>query len=486
MRVQQIFFMVMVISLTACQPSSDKTAAQAEVPHRHGPSHDSYQLDKLSQTSSQTGSPLSKRQILEQAASLLTTTMLQCPSLIWPTYDWSNVNVMLTAEGEGTILWKGSRGGALSDVAPADVPARATMGMYSFFEYQGAKTVALFMEKDDRYLDNPTAVFRIGVHEGFHYIGQSGWSYKQGGARTTLLPLEDRPRLYRRLMYRRLKEHVVSGKADTPSLRKAAFWFQKWKTEFPHEVNSATDGYEGTAEYTETLAHLVSLNGCQLSESELQQKLIEFLRTSGEADERLNTALDSEGYSMGSMGAYALRFNQKRGDWQARVKTSETPLEILFANVSAEADAEDLALAQEYRKEFSTYSQQYESFIAADLALVKSADAIFVVPPPQSNEGSKGYYGFYSDRSLPNVIFGPFTSPVRFQGGDWVLDVDAKKNDVKLAGRSVPCGGHTFIMSSSSVVIDEGVLKATGAGMAGRMRGELKTDGDGRRWFCGQ
>lgn len=478
MRFQQIFFMALAISLTACQPELQKTPARAA-------GHDAARFQKLAQDASPLQASISPREMLGKAASLLTTTMLQCPALIWPSYDWKNINVMLTAEGEGTLLWNGSQGGSVSEVAPNEVPARAVTGMYSFFENRGVRTLSLYVRKNDRYLISPTAVFRLGVHEGFHFLGQAGWSDKPGGQRSTLLPLEDKPRLYRRLMFRRLKEHVLSGAPDSASLHQAAFWFQKWKSEFPHEVNSVTDGYEGTAEYAETLAHLVGLNGCQISESGLQQKLIDFLRTSAETQEFMHTALDSEGYSMGSLAAYALRFNQKRGDWYARVKTGETPLEILFENVGFAEDVQDPALAAEYGHEFLKSSQEAEALIGEDLALVRSAQTIFVVPPASSNQGSKGYFGFYSVRDLPQIVFGPFSGPVLFQGPGWTLEVAAKKSDLTFEGEP-PCRGRTFAMAPSSILIEGGTLQATGAGMVGAMPGDLKTDSTGRCWFCGQ
>ena len=60
------------------------------------------------------------------------------------------------------------------------------------------------------------------------------------------------------MMFDRLKEFLLTN--NQSSLSKAKFWFEKWKSEFPKEAQSTTDGYEGTARYVEMIASKIKCN----------------------------------------------------------------------------------------------------------------------------------------------------------------------------------------------------------------------------------
>ncbi len=430
-----------------------------------------------------------QRELLNQVGKLLTQTMLECPSQIWPSYDWRQINVIMTVQDQVAFIWRGQAGGQMTELPLSSVPPQATRGTYSFFEYEGSKTVSFLLEKDERHFTTVQAIFRLIVHEGFHYHGQAGWKRKEGARRTTLVPLDPAPRFYRHMMFRRMKEHFISSQSDTSSLRKAAFWFQKWKTESPHELPASTDGYEGTAQYADLMASLLSEVGCQMSEEKLRQKAV--ARASDPAFyefvESTQTSLDSEGYSMGNLAALILRFNQKNRDWQERVQKAETPVEILFENVAPETDHPDIDLEKSYLAATQASNIKIMSMIDADLQLLKKQDSILIAPSYESNSGSKGYQGFFTPRSMPEVIFGPWTSPVTFQTKAWSLTAEAGKSDLTISIPS-PCwrAAHVVVMDAADLQLTEGWLEASGSGLQGRMPGELKTDSNGRRWFCGQ
>jgi hypothetical protein len=224
-------------------------------------------------------------------------------------------------------IWDASTNNTQS-ISNSELPASAIGSSYEFFDLNGHKAMSLNME------EGMTKVFELGVHEFFHHIGQENWTSNQTGGRGTLYPLDGEPRFYRRMIYDNLRQYFQSG--NQVSLGRAKYWFDKWANEFSNETQSTTDGYEGTAEYVETMAAAVAKLGCSATDEQIKAAVINEVTTDfGFSVSGQHLALDSEGYEIGGLAALILRFNGfELSEWNRRMATGETPLQVLLESVA--------------------------------------------------------------------------------------------------------------------------------------------------------
>ena len=70
----------------------------------------------------------------------LTEALLVCPQRVWPGYDFRERNVLLVADGESPVLWRGSTG-RLEPFAQGEIPEDVLTGLYDFPTIDGKRQV---------------------------------------------------------------------------------------------------------------------------------------------------------------------------------------------------------------------------------------------------------------------------------------------------------------------------------------------------------
>lgn len=417
----------------------------------------------------------------------LTLTMLDCPNRIWPNYNWRAVNVLIGADGQAPVVWRG-QSGQLFSLPVNQVPAGAFGGMYSFPTFEGKDAVAFYLFDDDskNFGDRrDKQVFQTIVHEGFHKFGQAGWSSSEVNQRGTLYPISATPRLYRRMIFDRMKEYFISGGASTDSLSKAAYWNAKWKSQFPDEYKASMDRIEGTARFVEVLAPVVASGGCQMSEADVYAGIVAALNTEmGFSVAGSSFQLDSEGYDVGSLAGFILRFINRDATWYDRVAKGSSPLDVLLSNVTATSDTITADLTSQFEQFAGEQNKLVSSWLDADLSLVNNNTSIRIVPNDGSfQSGSYSPKGFFLSASLPGTSIVPLAQGVEFHDHTWKLNVAADK--VMFGMLQSPCSGHyALAIPQNEGSISNGVITVRGSGLEGSMTGVLKTDSTGRKWFC--
>ncbi|MEZ5308555.1 MAG: hypothetical protein R2684_15530 [Pyrinomonadaceae bacterium] len=173
-------------------------------------------------------------------------------------------------------------------------------------------------------------------HEGFHYFIQNSEKGWVEGAkdtvrfpRATTYPLQSNPRIYRNHIFKLLIKAYSSEEMRARYLRDAAFWFNKYKTEFPAELEQirSTDRIEGTARYAEN-ASLVAINHGFDAKS---KDMAAFLATTYGDLPYLDT-LSQEAYELGYVAGLHLDMINKC--WKNEIHHHEiSPLEILFRDI---------------------------------------------------------------------------------------------------------------------------------------------------------
>jgi hypothetical protein len=423
----------------------------------------------------------------QKIAESLNSTMLQCPERIWPNYNWRSMNVLMATDGQTPVLWQG-QSGKLSPLSPKQIPAGAFDGLYSFPKFAGGDAVALYLSAHDleRFVTNSTLqAFQTIVHEGFHLVGQRGWSFNAATQRGTAYPVTSAARLYRRMMFDRMKEYFLSGGKNIASLGKATFWYNKWKAEFHDEYINSMDRLEGIARYIEFMATAIAQGGCGVSDSNIYAALVNTVSTNmGYSVSGSAFQLDTEGYDLGGLAAFILRLIGSDTNWHARIIKGESPLDLVFERVLAIEDTIPENLKTQFQEFAMNQNKESSRWLDTDIAYLISRNSIRIVPSDNSFQtGSFSPKGFFLLSTMKGVAAMPLAQGVEFHKPSWKLNVAADK--VMFGHLSSPCSGHeTLIATRESVTIENGRIEVHGNGLDGSMSGTLQTDVNGFKWFC--
>lgn len=429
-------------------------------------------------------SPAEITKIYQGVGQKLNAVVLQCPEKVWPNYSWKNMNVLMVGKDAPSLIWKGSTG-TMEPLAEADIPAGARNGVYSFSTVKGQDMVSLFISGPSSGVFNEHRLLQLLVHEGFHFLGQRGWNSK-GGRRGTAVPVLSEPRIYRRLLADRLRTYFLSGGKDQKALGQAAFWFEKWRSQFPEEVKSTTDGYEGTAFYVQTLSPIVTELGCESSDQALLEAAIPEIAKDHlvRLDEK-TLRLDSEGYGVGGLSALILRLIDKNPNWYSLVKESQTPTEILLKNVEPVSDSIEGALQTAYDTAAAAENKFLEEMFGNDLKRFSQPETIRIVIPKSAVRASYSPKGFFLPQSKPGVMVSPLARAFTFEGDSWELKASADEN---LFSATSPCENGEFIALSSAAesTSTETEVRVASPSLTGKIEGHWTKDSSGLNWFCGK
>ncbi len=419
----------------------------------------------------------------------LKITMIDCPSRIWPDYNWKKINILMIQKDKPSLVWRG-QSGQVESLDENKVPSSARQGLYNFLTWENEPAMSIYVDgkKDSYFISSKDTLMKLIVHEGFHFQGQKNWT-SVSSDRGTTYPIDANPRLYRRLIFDRLKTYFMSNGLDQESLGKAAFWFQKWEKEFPEEKNATTDGYEGTARYVDMMGVMIANRGCSVSDEDLLQSLLKLpkdspLKNLGYSMQGTELALDSEGYDLGGLASLTLRLVQKNTAWYEQVKNGQTPLAILLQNKTPMTDNIDLNLQPIFQKTQDKENIKISTWM--DNEIKNSMDSSFarVVFSSGSSQGSYSPEGFYLPKALPGKTLFPLASSYEFQNDEGSITAEAKK--VFFDTRSTPCANAAFLtlVPKSDINIQMGRMKITRADLHGEMPASEQTDSNGFTWYC--
>lgn len=424
---------------------------------------------------------------IQKIGKALSATMLECPERVWPNYNWKEVNVLISSDGQSPVVWRGENG-QISILSNSQIPADAFNGVYSFLSFEGRKSVAFFANLD--FLTNfgnesNRQALETIIHEGFHNIEQVRWQSKLVNQRGTLYPASSIPRLYRRMMFDRMKEYFISKGHSVASLAMAAYWYEKWKSEFAHEYRNSMDRIEGTARYVEYISSVLADFGCESSESNIYNAIVNKLNTEmGYSVSGSYFQLDAEAYDLGSLAGFILRFIKKDTTWYQQAVLGHTPMDILFTNIRQQEDQLPADLKNEFLTFADNQNKVVSGWLASDIALMNNHDSIRLVLNDSSFRSSiYSPKGFFLLSTMPDVILVPLARGVEFGNNEWKLSVLA--DSVMFKKIQSPCSGSTmFVTPQNSVTITNGQLDVKSNKLNGSMSGELMIDDKGVKWFC--
>lgn len=248
---------------------------------------------------------------------------------VWPGMDYTKHDLLILRSGETgetaggwLINTEGSRELKPHEYAELFTPGA---GGYEQIKYDGRDAIIMGIDEDlaSKGAKGVDEFYRVATHELVHFYHQPQASSADDD-RAQPYPLEENPRVYRRMIY----DHLVAalkepGKRDD-HLGRAAHWYKRWKDEYAEEATAirGTDNDEGIARYVENAATFVG------DGTAVRDGLIKNIKS--ETD--FNSAA-AESYEVGFVAAALL--DEKAPDWKdGFYDRGDSVLEKLFEGVS--------------------------------------------------------------------------------------------------------------------------------------------------------
>lgn len=418
-------------------------------------------------------------QEVQELAAKFEQTMIQCPQRIWSKYDWSGYSVVLSYPSQSfSWIWDGPTR-TVQSVTNEALPTEALTSDYSFFLWSGRPALSLNMESIGE------DAFEFGIHEFFHDQAQKGWVNNSTG-RGTNYPVSWEPRAYRRMTYDHLVEYFKTGKAS--ELERARYWYDKWTNEYPEEVATTTDGYEGTARYIEAIGAAIANLGCQASENQLRSNTLHIITTDANYTgtfEGSYFALDSEGYAMGAVASLILRFERPDLDeWNSVVAIGKTPLEILMDGIVPAAESHPAQIATLYSATGEQINR--ERGLLLDQDIQNWNDASYVrVALRFSWLQSNFMPSFFAHSTALNVDLFPLSQGHRMKSKDGVSDYTAAENAVGFFLDESPCqlSSAITLVKASDIQTNGFLATIRSPKINGTIKGDFQSAG-GFTYLC--
>ena len=252
-------------------------------------------------------------------------------------------------------------------------------------------------------------------------------------------------------------------------------------------MSQQTDGYEGTARYSEIIGQTLAAYGCEINENLLKQVVQKRVaKEPNLIDYAGRIALDSEGYFIGSTAAFILRWTTGGKSWQAEVAKDQTPVDILLKDVAPFSEQPDPTVVELFRKNVDQQRAVIESDLMPATTALSDHDMYLLALPADWKQGSTSFKGFYVD-SEQQIMFSIVDESVKFssEGADLNTDIGL----VTVAGSlgSPPCDGQTswiIPLKESDVQVRGSAFQISGMKTRGSVKGTLKSTPDGKRWIC--
>lgn len=411
----------------------------------------------------------------------------KCTERIWPGLSWKGYSFLSVKNSKDRQVAYDVDTDKTYRISLKDLEnSEGAYQAYDFFKSNGKNWVAV-NESFVQWGAGPQALFSLGAHESFHYIGQRGWAYKSG-SRGTDIPVRWEPRYYRAKLYANLREAFLDTSTHQAQLGKAAFWFNKWKTEFPNEALAVTDGYEGTATYADQISKGLAIHGCGASEEQLAKVARDSVASSPIFGDMLRgsttLAADLEGYPIGAVSSFLLRWRLPVAGWEARVSSkADTPLEILLENVVPVNDEMVESETAKLIESASSEQKNVEKYIGDTVNKLKG-DFVVVSIPQNYKPGSTRYDGFYNDTHA-KLRYSILSQALLFQGKAGYFRT--AEYAVQFSGTASLCKdwGWQFVVGADELKISGDLGAVQSLKIFGQAKGSLKTSlRDSVKYFC--
>lgn len=454
----------------------------------------------IAQTVFAANEPIDYRKANQTVAEMILNTVGGCGERIWPGYDLKNLNIVFYDSTSPELMALSMKENKIFSIKSSELPDRVSQGMYSFFSI-GEQSWMSINNVENTDSDLPRTfeeivndTYRLAIHEGFHEAMQNQKDWKYGsGSRGTFVPIRWEPRYYRHMIYENLSSAYLN-KADTLlSLQRAKYWFEKWKTEFPEEVESTTDGYEGSAQYVDMVAMGLVTISCKASESELHNYMInkmpEIFMGIDSAMQGFYFMLDSEGYVLGSMAALLLRKLNADPAWHNELAEATSPVEILLSNI--EEKFEDVNEVTKIKFVETHYKEQkkVDEQLSETYKAISEDKKIFISIPNQwrTKKGSVRYRGFFDDIQK-QINFSVLGQDMVFLSVDQMSRLETLKGVIALRLETNPCknqGPWNYVFGQQEVQL-EGINKISinSSKAKGALIGKVVQDEKRQSWFC--
>ncbi len=438
--------------------------------------------------------------------------MVGCSAKVWPDYDWRRLLFVQVTNDKSLAL--SGKDGKIFEPDLSKIPAATLATEFGFFNFADSLALSINLDALDQAMSSVNhahysqrqieeEVLTIAVHEAFHRLVQPSWvKDSQSSLRGTEVPIQVNPRLYRRMLFDRLREAFLNPSRREILLGQARFWFEKWKKEYPNEVHNTTDGYEGTAKYVEAISGALMKLGCEASEAVLRSAIeVAIDSTIGDSSDKYFGysesgkvfELDGEGYDIGGLSAMILRFDFPQRNWWREVANGATPLEILLSGYHEGPDQADPAIEHYFQIRRAELQKDVDTLLAPVFSLLAPSDSIAVaIPSSWGTGGSFSPVGFYNDKKtglqfIPLYEGMHFNSPAAAKSGS---RLDAGDHTVWVVGlpSDQACAPDqtywTTLIPRNAFAQQGGIFQISDAHLSGTMKGKLQTASDGRVWLC--
>jgi len=315
-------------------------------------------------------------------------------------------------------------------------------------------------------------VVGLVLHESLHLTGQS-WT---GGtfARGAHFPDDARLRYLRRRIIEELRQAAQTNDAGG-----VAFWLRELREKHGRDQKRLLklDAVEGTAEYVEAIGSSIASQGCDAGERVILEAA--FARIDAKwrdtSAQSVTTFPEVEAYVIGAYAGLLLRRAGRPG-WQETVENGQPMLDLLVAQVAAQARAEDPELQTRIREEVKRRNDLIKPRLEELLASLRSpAHAVVSLPAARLGNLSPRYGFVTYDAGEANDVLVLLGARGRAYPDDLFATLEFSGQDILLSSRT-PCGTYrqaVFAVPGASArevghgvkIVDEHVVGQTGTAM---------------------
>ena len=266
---------------------------------------------------------------------------------IWPGLDFSNIGVIvffLDKEDKTSTAWL-LTSSEMRELKPEEYEGIEPpfKGLFDELNFNGINTIVFATDIEE--FDKPaTDFYKFMTHELVHFYFQDEVDQSENSSRDEIYPINYNSKNYRNMILKRLSDAILANTDELTqeNIQKAAFWYNKWKTEFPGEVDSIReiDIAEGHANYIGLLATLADKDS--ITRENVQQLVTP---TQG-----AYTTIDSISYPLGLVSLYLLELKDPNLK-NTFLASKKSPVEFLLDDVTPIDDTEDEKLANELKEE---------------------------------------------------------------------------------------------------------------------------------------
>lgn len=423
---------------------------------------------------------------LIETSHLFRKTMVTCPEKIWPNFSWQNLQVIFVHPSLGfAMLWEG-QSTKLYLLDMNDLPESVVGRSFDFFEFNGKATMSLNIEIEDE-----KNLFSLGVHEFFHDQGQNPdeWAINTLNLRGTKYPMTATPRIYRRYLFDNLKSAlgVETEKERSAFLSQARYWFDIWKTEFPHEFAMATDRIEGVADYVEKFAVVLSTNACNATDDILLSKAKSFFARVSSLD---GYSLDQEGYEIGSLATLLLRLDSKNFNHAVtKIKKGRSPVEVLLSQYPSIAQSSSKDIQKHFENFTKKKNKEIGTLVDSDLRNFSNSEYLRIEINQYWLQSVLIPVNFVVSDLAKDFTIIPLGKAHSFKSPNGSSSLTAQEKSVLFVSdnyNSNPCSSQIFTLVKKSEVKTSGSesIHISSRKVQASLKGRFKKDASGFEYFC--